>query len=102
METDMTDDRIEGGLKRGFGHLQDAVGGLTGDARTQVQGKFNEAAGSAQDAIGQVSDIARGLWDEAQSYTKKNPRTALAITLGIGVVLGLTLLGGGTTLYQRR
>ena len=55
----MSEDRIEGGVKQGVGHVQDAVGGLTGDDKTQAKGKVNEAAGSAQNAYGQVKDKAQ-------------------------------------------
>jgi uncharacterized protein YjbJ (UPF0337 family) len=88
------DARVEGGFKKGLGRVQDAVGGLTGDAGTQIKGKLNEAAGSAQDAFGQVSDVAQTLFEEVESFAKENPRTAIGITLGLGVIVGLMLFGG--------
>jgi uncharacterized protein YjbJ (UPF0337 family) len=102
MEADMTDDRIEGGVRKGIGRVQDAFGGLTGDARTQMKGKLNEAAGAAQDAAGQVRDLTQGLLEDVEGYARENPRAALAITLGLGVALGLMLFGGGRTVYRRR
>jgi uncharacterized protein YjbJ (UPF0337 family) len=94
MEAMMTDDRIEGAVRKGVGLVQDAVGGLTGDAATQVRGKLNQAAGSAQDAVGRARGAAQGLLDDVEGYAKENPLPALAIMLGVGVALGLLLVGG--------
>lgn len=98
----MTDDRIEGRLREGVGHVQDAVGGLTGNSRTQAQGKINQVAGSAQDAVGQAREKVQDLYDEVESYAKEQPLTALAVTLGLGVFIGLVLRGGQKTVYVRK
>ncbi|MHB8285892.1 MAG: CsbD family protein, partial [Caulobacteraceae bacterium] len=39
----MFSDRIEGTKNQVVGHLQDAVGGLTDDDKTQAKGKLNES-----------------------------------------------------------
>ena len=98
----MTDERIEGGRRKGFGHVQDAVGGLTGDGRTQAEGKLNQMAGSVQDAVGQARGRAQDLYEEVDSFTKEQPLLALGVALGVGLVLGMTLLGGRKTVYVRK
>ncbi len=98
----MTDDRIEGAVRKGVGRVQDAVGGLTGDERTQADGKLNQAAGSVQDLVGQARDRASDLYEEVESYAKEQPLAALAVTLGLGVVIGLVLSGGRKTVYVRK
>ena len=99
----MTDDRIEGAARKGFGKVQDAFGSLTGDARTQAEGKLNDAAGTVQNAFGQARDRAGDLYDLVEDYAKDQPVAALAITLGLGLMLGLVIGGaGGRTLYVRR
>ncbi len=96
METQgMSDDRIEGGLKKGVGKLEDAWGGLTGDAGTQSKGKANQASGSVQDVVGQAKERAQDVYGGVESYAKDRPVTALAVALGVGVVLGFTLRGSG-------
>jgi len=80
----MDGNRIDGGFREAAGRVQDAVGGLTGDAATQVRGKINQAKGQAQRAYGQAAD-------EARNFTAENPMIALATTLGLGVVLGLLI-----------
>ncbi len=95
----MTYDRIEGAVRKGVGHVQDAVGGLTGDGRTQADGKLNQAAGSVQDVVGKARERASDLYGEVESYAKQQPLAALAVTLGLGVVVGLILSGGRKTVY---
>jgi uncharacterized protein YjbJ (UPF0337 family) len=80
----MDQNRVEGGFREAAGRVQDAVGGLTGDAGTQVRGKVNQVAGRAQRAAGQVADEARG-------FTMDNPAVAFLTTLGVGMVLGLII-----------
>jgi uncharacterized protein YjbJ (UPF0337 family) len=98
----MTDDQIEGTIRKGVGHVQDAVGGLTGDSQTQAEGKFNQIAGSAQDALGQAREKVQTLYDDAESYAKSQPLVALAVASGVGIVIGLLLRGGPKTVYVRR
>ena len=95
----MTDDRLEGAVRNGVGHVQDAVGGLTGDTRTQAQGKLNQVAGSVQDVVGQARERVADAYDDVEGFAKEQPVTALAITLGLGVVIGLMLRGGRKTVY---
>lgn len=90
----MTDERIEGVVRKGVGRVQDAFGGLTGDAATQVRGKINQAAGSAEDLFGQAREMGEGLLEDLEGYARENPLPTLAVTLGVGVVVGLLLLGG--------
>ena len=62
----MTDERIEGVAKKGVGRLQDAVGGLIGNDGIQIKGKLTEAAGSVQDAYGQVRERAEDLFGDVR------------------------------------
>ncbi len=80
----MDENRIEGAARDFGGRVQDAVGGLTGDASTQARGKFNQAAGQAQQTYGAAVD-------EIKDFTAAQPMTALLTAMGIGVVLGFVL-----------
>jgi len=59
------------------GRAQETVGNLTGDAKTQAQGLYNQAAGQVQQATGQFSEMV-----------KSQPIAAALIALGIGYILG--------------
>ena len=90
----MTDDRIEGGVKKGVGKLEDAWGGLTGDTGTQAKGKVNQASGSVQDVVGQARERAQDVYGGVESYAKEQPIVALGVALGVGLILGFVLRGG--------
>jgi len=80
----MDENRFEGAARNIGGKMQDAVGGLTGDASTQARGKINQAAGQAQQAYGAAVD-------DLKDFTTAQPITALLAAMGIGVVLGFIL-----------
>ena len=109
----MSDDRIEGVARQGLGRVQDAAGGLVGSDRTQLKGKLNEAAGSAQDAYGQIKgqatealgqarDQAQDVYEQVESYVREQPLTAVAIGAGLGLLLGMLMRGGRKVVYVRK
>ena len=88
----MDEDRISGTARNVGGKIEEGVGRLTGDARAQIQGKLDQAAGAAQDLYGQTADAAR---DTAATFDKwlrrtieTQPSTAAIVALGIGWLLG--------------
>lgn len=78
------ENRIEGTARKIGGKLEDMVGGATGNASGQAEGKFTQAAGAAQDMGGQVVD-------EIKTFTSAKPLTTLLSVMGIGVLLGFCL-----------
>ena len=64
------------------GKAQDAFGGATGDAATQIEGKARQAAGKAQRSYGEA---VSGLRDAATS----NPMATMAVVAGVGFLLGV-------------
>jgi uncharacterized protein YjbJ (UPF0337 family) len=64
------------------GRVQDAVGGLTGDAATQMRGKFNQAAGKAQDIYGDAVE-------EMRHFAADQPMAAILLSVGFGFLLGV-------------
>jgi uncharacterized protein YjbJ (UPF0337 family) len=73
----MMNDRFEGTTREFGGRVQETVGNVTGDSKTQAQGLYNQAAGQAQQAAGQFSDVI-----------KSQPIAASLVALAIGYVLG--------------
>jgi uncharacterized protein YjbJ (UPF0337 family) len=71
------DDRLEGTARDFGGRVQESVGKLTGDAKTQAEGLYNQAAGQAQQTAGQVSDLI-----------KAQPIVAALLAVGFGYILG--------------
>ena len=62
--------------------VQDALGGMTGDAATQARGKVNQAAGLAQDTYGEALD-------EVEHFVSDRPFMALLAGIGVGFLLGI-------------
>src|SRR5579859_4957456 len=95
-------DRIEGAVREGLGRVQDGLGGLTGDARTQAKGKLNEAVGSLQSAYGRATehawealdrtrDKAEAAYSDMDGYLRRQPLVGLGVGLGLGLLLALVL-----------
>ncbi len=71
------DDRVEGTAREFGGRVQETVGNLTGDTKTQAEGLYNQATGQAQQAAAQVSDLI-----------KSQPIVATLLAIGFGYILG--------------
>jgi uncharacterized protein YjbJ (UPF0337 family) len=70
-------DRVEGTVREFGGRVQEAVGNVTGDTKTQAQGLYNQAAGQAQQAASQLTDVV-----------KAQPVVAAVVALGLGYLIG--------------
>jgi len=97
----MTDDRIAGTVRNLGGKVQEGVGKVAGDTKTEVKGIMNQVAGAAQDTYGKsvdaavegaqmVKDAAIEGHDVLRKFVEDNPHTATAIALGIGILIGYT------------
>jgi len=87
----MTAERVTGAFEDAAGRVQDAVGGLTGDAATQAKGKLHQAAGKAKGLYGQAADQAQNVYSGTISRVQDNPVAALLIAAGVGYVLARLL-----------
>ncbi len=87
----MDEDRIKGAATDFGGKVKDAVGGLTGDTKTQAEGKINQATGQLQNTFGSAKDAAREgaatFGSELDSFMSEKPMTSLLIAVGAGYVL---------------
>ena len=88
----MDEDRLYGTARNLGGKVEEGVGRVTGDVKTQLQGKLDQATGAAQDIYGQTADAAR---DTAANLDKwlcttieTQPYTTAIVALGIGWLLG--------------
>ena len=95
----MDDNRITGTARNLGGKVEEGVGRVTGDAKTQVRGMADQAAGAAQDLYGQARDTAAdaavAARDSAASLEKwlrrtieTQPYTAAIVAMGLGWLLG--------------
>jgi uncharacterized protein YjbJ (UPF0337 family) len=88
----MDENRISGTARNIGGKIEEGAGAVVGNARTQLQGKLDQASGAAQDLYGQAADAAResaGNFDKwLRTTIETQPYTAAAVALGIGWLLG--------------
>jgi len=95
----MNEDRVIGTARNLGGKAQEGLGRVTGDAKTQVEGVINQAAGATQDLYGQakesVSDAAEVVRQgaiQAEDYVRhtieKRPYTTALAALCIGWLIG--------------
>lgn len=60
----MDEDRIEGVGHQVKGAIKEGVGKVTGDTKTEAEGKAEKAAGKVQNAVGGMKDSAREALDK--------------------------------------
>lgn len=60
----MDKDRVEGAGKEIKGKIKEGVGKLTGDTKTQAEGKADQVEGKIQNTIGGIKDKAREVLDD--------------------------------------
>jgi uncharacterized protein YjbJ (UPF0337 family) len=80
----MNRDQIEGSAKDFAGRAEQAAGSLSDDAKAKLKGAATEAAGKVQRHYGDAVDAVRG-------FTERKPFGALALGIGIGVLIGSLL-----------
>ncbi len=91
----MDQDRIAGTARNFGGKVEEGFGRVTGDPDTQIQGKVDQAIGTAQDLYGQAKDAAadaattvkRGAvqaTDHVRDFITQRPYTTAAIALLVG------------------
>jgi|HubBroStandDraft_1064217.scaffolds.fasta_scaffold847483_1 uncharacterized protein YjbJ (UPF0337 family) len=97
----MNEDRAIGTARNATGKIQEGLGSVMGDAKTQVEGITNQITSAAQDLYGQTRDAAASAAGAARhsasSFEKAvrnaietQPYTCALIALGIGWILGRT------------
>ena len=52
-------DRVEGSAKNIGGKIKEGIGKLTGDSKTQAEGKADQVEGKVQNTVGGIKDTVR-------------------------------------------
>jgi uncharacterized protein YjbJ (UPF0337 family) len=88
----MDEDRIEGTARALGDKVQEGVGQITGDAKTQVEGVSNQVRGTAQDLYGHAAVTARDTATSLDAWFRETietqPYTTAVVALGIGWLIG--------------
>ena len=81
------EDRIDGSAKNLGGTVQETVGNVIGAPETEMRGKANQIAGTAQNGVGSASDILKAWGTVIGNAAKEKLAAALAIAISAGFVL---------------
>ena len=113
----MDENQVEGAARNFGGKAQEAAGKLTGDTKLKADGTYDQAAGTAQKAFGQVKEAVRDyggdygsqLLDQIEDagdaladQIDQRPITAVLIAAGIGFLLALATKPAPRVTYVRR
>ena len=60
----MDSDRVAGAAKQAKGSIKEAIGKLTGDAKTQAEGAAEKVEGKVQNTTGSAKDAVQGAADK--------------------------------------
>ncbi len=86
----MTDEHIKGTVSQAQGMVEEAVGKLTGDRRTQGHGKARQVQGSAQKSLGDLQDALGGTRTVAGLAA-----VAVVVIAVLMLVLAVRMVGSG-------
>lgn len=97
----MDEHRVTGAARNVGGKIEEAVGDVTGDTKSQVRGTMDRAQGTAETLYGQAKDAASdataglrktvlSFEDTVRNTIEDRPYTAVAIALGLGWLIGRT------------
>lgn len=97
----MDEHRVTGTARNVGGKIEEAVGDVTGDTKSQVRGTMDRAQGTAETLYGQAKDAASdataglrktvlSFEDTVRNTIEDRPYTAVAIALGLGWLIGRT------------
>lgn len=66
----MDKDRIKGAMDQAKGAAKEAAGKITGDAKTQAEGKMDKLKGKAESAAGGAKDAVRDALHKHDDHRK--------------------------------
>ena len=90
---DTTETKAEGLLDEAKGKVKDSLGGLTGDAKLQAEGKFDQLSGMAQQDFADLYDEGETKLEAATAFVQDRPLISLVIATVVGMIVGGLMFG---------
>ena len=95
----MDEHRVTGTARNIAGKVQEGLGKVTGAAKSEIEGKMNQAAGAAEELYGQAKDTAQEavkvvkkqaseMEDIVRKAIEDSPYTAVFVALCFGWLIG--------------
>ncbi|QDH14780.1 CsbD family protein [Oecophyllibacter saccharovorans] len=85
---DTTNAKVEGLFKDAAGHVKEAAGNLTGDAKLQATGKMDQLAGKAERDFADLYDAGETRIEAATAFIQERPLVSLGIATVVGLIVG--------------
>lgn len=85
------EDKAEGMMNEAKGRVKDAVGGLTGDAKTQASGKIDQMSGMAQQEFADIYDEAETILERATVFVQDRPVISVIGAMLVGLFVGMLM-----------
>jgi uncharacterized protein YjbJ (UPF0337 family) len=83
----MDTNRMEGMGREFGGRIEEAAGDLTGDAKTQAEGRAHQIAGRAQAEYGAAVDSVVNAATQVSKAVRAQPLTSLVVAGAVGYLL---------------
>jgi ElaB/YqjD/DUF883 family membrane-anchored ribosome-binding protein len=94
MAKDTPFDRARDFVEEKIDQTKEVLGESYTKAREQFDNVSEDVRKNAKTAARQVEKDYGDIWTETRRYVRDNPGTALAISLGVGLLLGFLIRGG--------
>jgi len=87
-------DRARDFVEQKIDETKEVLGDSYGKARDQFDDVSEDVRKGVKSAAKRLEKDYGDVWEDVRGYVRDNPGTALAISLGIGLLLGFVLRGG--------
>lgn len=85
----MSEATIKGAAKTVRGRIEAAAGVLSGDPKTELNGRLRELTGAAEKSFGDVVDVAEDTAAKVRDFVEQEPWKAVAVAGVLGLLVGL-------------
>jgi ElaB/YqjD/DUF883 family membrane-anchored ribosome-binding protein len=87
-------DRARDFVEEKIDQTKEVLGESYTKARDQFEGVSEDVRKGVKTATHRLEKDYGDVWTDTRRYVRENPGTALAITLGVGLLLGFLIRGG--------
>ena len=87
-------DRARDFVEEKIDETKEVLGDSYSKAREQFDDVSDDVRKRARVAARRLEKDYGDVWDDVRGYVRDNPGTSLAVTLGVGILLGFFLRGG--------
>jgi len=84
----MDQDRLQGAARTVGGRIEEKAGEYLGDAKTQMQGRIDEAAGKLQNSYGAMVEDIEEFTERLRDRVTDQPLVSILLAAAVGYLIG--------------